>query len=127
MFIGKIQLSKTIKPGDKMRYFLLLMLLPITYLFATTTGKITGRIIDQTTGEPLPFANVVIEGTTLGAATDIDSHYFILNVPPGEYTLSALMMGYDYKKVKEVRLSVGFTTVCNFELPPTILEREEIE
>jgi len=106
--------------------FLLFILFPVVYLFAGTTGKITGRVVDLTTGELLPFVNVVVEGTNLGAATDIDGYYFILNVPPGEYTLSASMIGYNRMRVEGVRVSFDFTSVCNFELTPTILEGEEI-
>lgn len=48
-------------------------------IFAGTTGRLAGRVVDDT-GEPLPFVNVVIMGTTLGAATDIDGYYSIINV-----------------------------------------------
>ncbi|MEA3431107.1 MAG: TonB-dependent receptor [candidate division WOR-3 bacterium] len=106
--------------------FLLFILFPVVYLFAGTTGKITGRVVDLTTGELLPFVNVVVEGTNLGAATDIDGYYFILNVPPGEYTLSASMIGYNRMRIEGVRVSFDFTSVCNFELTPTILEGKEI-
>ncbi|MDA3860599.1 MAG: carboxypeptidase-like regulatory domain-containing protein, partial [Melioribacteraceae bacterium] len=53
-----------------------------TSLFAGTTGKISGRITDATTGEPLPFANIILMGTTMGAASDFDGYFNILNVPP---------------------------------------------
>ena len=47
------------------------------------SGKISGRIIDAETNEPLPGANVRLEGTVQGASSDVDGYYFILNVPPG--------------------------------------------
>ncbi len=49
------------------------------------TGKITGIVKDAQTGETLVGANVVIEGTMMGAATNIDGYYVILNIPPGKY------------------------------------------
>ncbi len=52
--------------------------------FSGTTGKIAGTVKDAKTGEPLPSANVVIEGTTLGAATNPDGYFAILNIPPGQ-------------------------------------------
>jgi len=97
-----------------------------TFLFAGVTGKITGRVIDHETGKPLALANVIVEGTQLGAATDSNGYYFILNVPPGEYTLVVSMMGYQRMRVEGVRVSVDFTTVQNFELTPTVLELGEI-
>ena len=51
--------------------FLCIMILSHQFIFAGTTGRLAGRVTDTVTGEPLPFVNVVIMGTTLGAATDI--------------------------------------------------------
>jgi hypothetical protein len=60
---------------------------------AGTTGKIAGEVKDAQTGEALAGANVVIEGTTSGAATNVDGYYAILNVPPGKYTVYASAIG----------------------------------
>ena len=51
------------------------------------TGKIVGRVIDSETGDPLPGANVTIQGTTMGASADADGYYVILKVRPGTYTV----------------------------------------
>jgi hypothetical protein len=50
---------------------------------AGTTGKIAGKVTNTETGETMPGANVVIEGTTYEAATDMNGSYFILNVQSG--------------------------------------------
>ena len=63
-------------------------------IFAGTTGKISGTVTDAQNGAPLPGVNVMIEGTSIGAATDLNGFYFIINIPPGNYTVSATMMGY---------------------------------
>jgi hypothetical protein len=63
-------------------------------LLAGTTGKIKGKVTDRETGEPLPGANVLIVGTTFGAASDFDGEFVILNVPPGVYTVKATFIGY---------------------------------
>lgn len=60
------------------------MLLLVPFLvFAGTTGKLSGVVTDQSSGDPLIGVNVIIEGTTMGASTDIDGYYVILNVPAG--------------------------------------------
>ena len=94
-------------------------------LFAGTTGKISGRLIDMATGDPLPGANVVIEGTTLGAATGTDGFYSILNTPPGVYTLKAMMMGYNDARMENVRVHIDLTTKIDFEMSSTVLESGE--
>lgn len=58
------------------------MFLP-AFLYAGTTGKIAGRVLDSQTNEPLIGANVSVKGTFLGAATDVDGFYTINNIPPG--------------------------------------------
>ena len=50
--------------------------------FAGVTGKIAGVVTDSRTGEPLPGVNVIINATLMGASTDQDGFYAILNVPP---------------------------------------------
>ncbi|MBN2602335.1 MAG: carboxypeptidase-like regulatory domain-containing protein, partial [Candidatus Marinimicrobia bacterium] len=63
--------------------------------FSGTSGKIVGRVTDASTGEPLFGCNVIIEGSYLGAATNADGEYLILNVPPGDYRVKAGMIGYN--------------------------------
>lgn len=57
-------------------------------------GEISGKVTDIETGNALPGANIVIKGTSLGTASDIEGHYFISNVPPGTYEVAALYIGY---------------------------------
>lgn len=100
-------------------------------VFAGNTGKVAGKVTDKDTGEGLPFANVMIDGTTMGAATDIDGNYTILNVPPGVYSISASVVGFQKQAVVDVRVNVDFTTRVNFELSsgsvdlPTIVVQGE--
>jgi hypothetical protein len=94
---------------------LLLVLLAIP-LFAATTGKIVGRVYDSSTGEALPGVNVILEGTTMGAATDPDGYFVILNVPPGSYNVAARMMGYRDVTQTEVRVEADLTRTLDFPL-----------
>lgn len=94
-------------------------------LFAGTTGKIAGQVSDSKTGEPLIGANVVLEGTLLGAAADLDGYFVILNVPPGEYNLKASLIGYSDIVAQNVRVNIDLTTNQNFSMTPTVLESED--
>lgn len=95
-------------------------------LLAQSTGKIMGKIIDKDTGEGIPFANVFIEGASIGAASDIEGNYVILNVPPDVYTVTASYIGYQKVTRTNVRVNVGFTTSLDFELPSGAIEMDAV-
>ncbi len=90
-------------------------------LYAGTTGKIVGKVVDKQTGEALPGAGVIIQETGQGTATDIDGSYVILNVRPGTYTLKASYIGYRDQIVEGVEVKADLTTEVNFYLSPSAL------
>ena len=94
--------------------------------WAQTTGKISGRVTDATTGETIPGVNVLIEGTTLGASTDFDGEYAIIGLRPGTYTVTASYVGFATTRIPDVRVNVGLTTDVDVELREEVFEGEEI-
>ena len=94
-------------------------------VWGSTTGKIKGVVRDAETNGPLPGTNVLIEGTTQGAAADMEGNYIILNVKPGIYTVRAMMMGYKPFRVENVRVSTDLTTEIDFNLTTTVVESGE--
>ncbi len=94
-------------------------------LIAGTTGKLTGKVVDMNTKEALPGTNVVLEGTSMGAATGLDGSYTIMNVPPGIYSLRFTMMGYKNSLISNVRVSIDLTTTINANMSQTVLEANE--
>lgn len=105
--------------------FLLALVLISTQLFAQT-GKISGIVKDSQTGEPLIGVNIVVEGTSLGAASDIEGYYAILNVKPGTYSLKASMIGYTASTVTDVKVSINQTTEINIDLKDQSIQTQEI-
>ena len=97
----------------------------ISSLFAGTTGKICGYIKDAETGEGLPGTNIIIVGTMMGAASDLEGYFTIINVSPGVYTLKASMMGYQTRRIENVRVSIDLTTTVDFKLSSSILDLGE--
>lgn len=89
-------------------------------------GKIAGTVTNQETREPLPGAQVQIVGTTMGAAANAQGQYFILNVPPGTYTLRVTFMGFATKEVTDVRAQLDVTTTVDFQLKETVIEGEMV-
>ncbi|MGE5497893.1 MAG: TonB-dependent receptor, partial [Syntrophothermus sp.] len=103
-----------------LRYVLLLVCL-ITYsagsAFAqSTTGKISGKVTDAKTKEALPFITIVLEGTNLGAASDIDGFYTINNVSPGTHKLKVSAVGYQTSVIQNVKVNIGLTTNIDIQL-----------
>lgn len=93
-----------------------------TGLNASSTGKITGQVRDAETKEPLIGVNVVVKGTLLGAATDLNGWYFILNVPPGKYKLDFFYIGYQQTTVADVLAKIDRTTRVDADLKTTVLD-----
>ena len=92
-----------------------LVILPTMMFAQSTTAKLAGVVADAD-GNPLVGANVVVEGSNLGAATDELGRYYILDVPVGNYDLRAEYIGYTTVVESGVRTSVGFTTTVDFNL-----------
>ncbi|ARA93136.1 hypothetical protein AWN76_008170 [Rhodothermaceae bacterium RA] len=107
------------------------LLLAVALLFPATvalaqSGKIAGIVTDAATGEPLIGVNVVIEGTTQGATTDIDGYYVILNVRPGTYNVRASFIGFTPVTARNVEVNIDLTTELNFQLQEEALGLEEV-
>jgi len=113
--------------------FIAIFLFVDSYLLAAN-GKIRGRVIDGKTGEPLISVNVVIThivlnngkavplNNSMGAATDANGYYFILDVPPGTYYLKASMIGYSAEIKKNIEVGEDRTIIANFRLEPSSIE-----
>ncbi|MEW6194065.1 MAG: TonB-dependent receptor [Bacteroidota bacterium] len=103
-------------------WLILLLTISSQLQYAGTTGKIAGKVIDAETKEPLLGVNIVLVGTNLGAASDIDGEFFIINIPPGIYTIKASMVGYNSQSVEQVRIQVDLTTRIDFQLSSTAIQ-----
>ncbi len=96
----------------------LLLFLP-TFLLASTTGKISGKVTDLQTGEPLIGANVIVVGTSFGAATDVHGEYTINFLDAGVYEVKASYLGYKTVTITNVRVNADLVTSLDFKLPAT--------
>ncbi|MCH7771533.1 MAG: TonB-dependent receptor, partial [Bacteroidetes bacterium] len=104
---------------------LLIVLMSVDLVFAGTTGKVKGHIYDKQTGEALIGVNVWLDGTSLGAATDVEGFYIILNIPPGKYNLKVSYISYT-TEIVEVQVNVDLTTTQSFNLSAATIGVEEI-
>lgn len=84
--------------------------------FCGSAGKITGHVLNAGTKEPMPYVNVMIEGSSMGAATDINGYYMIQDVPPGSYNLRASAVGFKTTVVEGVNVSIDLTTTIDIKM-----------
>lgn len=89
-------------------------------------GKLTGVVTDAQTGEPLASAQVYIPALQRGVLTQENGRYFIVNVPPGSYTVVAELLGYATLRKEGVLLTIDATRQVNFELTPAAVAIEEV-
>ena len=118
--------------------FIMIFIILFGRVTFAANGKITGRVIDSQTHEPLPSVNVVIVSTflsdgrevplehPLGAVTSVDGYYFILNVPPGKYAVRASMVGYTTVTQTMVKMELDRTINVNFELTQSSIQVNQV-
>lgn len=95
---------------------LLLLGLLVAATAHAQTGTISGTVRDAATGEALPGANVRVDGTHLGAATDIDGRFVIRDVPVGTYDVVASFAGYEIAAQRGVRIPLRKPDGLSFDL-----------
>ncbi len=94
--------------------------------FGQGTGTIVGTVTDSKTGKALSFANVIILGTSMGAMTLEDGKFTIRGIPPGTYSIKAMMMGYKPGEKPEVAVTGGPPVELIFKLEETIVLKTQI-
>jgi len=115
---------------------ILLLVIPNS-IYAAITGKIAGTITDSKSGEVLPGANVFINAewidgkeepisAVVGAASDYQGDYYIINISPGTYTVVCQIIGYATQKIEKVMVYSNRTTTVDFKMQQSTLEMEEV-
>jgi len=108
------------------RIFTFMILLVPILVYSGTTGKISGVVTDQATGDPMIGVNIIVEGTVLGAATSSDGYYTILNVPVGTFTIRASYIGYAEVVLQNIRVSVDLTTKLDITMETSAIAGAEV-
>ena len=94
---------------------------------AQSLGIIRGRVNDEQTNEPIPFSNVILQGSTAGTTTDFDGNYELVDVPAGIQNIQVIFVGYEPKTVFEIEVTPARPAVVNVVLNPASIAIEEAE
>jgi hypothetical protein len=108
------------------RYRLAIAFLLLPVWLSAQTGIIKGRVFDEINNESIPFANVIIQGTTIGSPTDIDGYYVIEGLDPGVYNLQVSFIGYETAFAPEVVVANNVPTTVDFPMSASDLELDEV-
>jgi outer membrane receptor protein involved in Fe transport len=110
------------------KYWLsLFLLLLVPGVIFAQSGKIRGTVTDAKSKEPLIGANIIVEATNMGASTDIEGTYLIINASVGTYSVKASYVGYRTITVSNVRVNQNLTTEVNFELSSEDVQVQTVE
>lgn len=114
--------------SDNRLFRSLILLAAMLFIFTVDSlaqCTIKGKVSDETTGEPLPGANIVLKGTTLGTITDFDGNFTLSNIPEGNHTISVSFMGY--RTIDNDYLFVSGSTITqDFSLKEDNEQLEEV-
>ncbi|MDW8348613.1 MAG: carboxypeptidase-like regulatory domain-containing protein, partial [Bacteroidia bacterium] len=105
--------------------FTLFFILLVTQLVGQN-GKITGKVIDKETNEPVPMVNILVKNTPIVVQTDMDGKYEI-DIKPGEYTLEIKFIGYADVLITGVKVKKGETNTQNIILNPNVHQLDVVE
>ncbi len=111
--------------GRVIGMYLMLFVMALGSALAQGTGIIRGVVRDKSTKDHLPGAHVVVKGTSIGAATNLDGVFVLRNVPAGPQTLAATYIGYISVSLT-VQVTEGGELQQEFSLAPTTLEGQEV-
>lgn len=103
----------------------LLAFLLVPALASAQAGTVQGQVVDASTGQPLPSAQISIEGSGLGGLSNQQGRFLILNVPVGQQTIRAVLIGYTPAQ-STVTVTAGGSSTVEFQMESSALEMEEI-
>ena len=105
-------------------FFFCVLLIP-TALFAQD-ASVKGIIYEESSGEPAILANVVLDGTSYGASTDVNGYFLIAKIPPGTYTLNVLYLGFD-TITEQIKLEANDVITKQFYIKESSVKLETVE
>ena len=110
-----------------MRTFLAGLVLSLVPGLSFSQAVVKGLVSDARTRAALPFVNVLLDGTTQGATTDIDGRFSMSDVKPGLYNIVVSSVGYQRRVITEVQVGTARPVELEIALEPSATELKEVE
>ncbi len=126
--VGKLDRGSLLGSAKIKSLFILFVVMCLTtFLYANENmGKLGGTVVDAKTGEALIGANVILKGTSYGAATDLDGNYYISGVPIGVYNLVVSYVGYESQEITSVSVVASNQNKVNITLVSSVMNLNEV-
>jgi outer membrane receptor protein involved in Fe transport len=106
--------------------FLMILSMMLSQTYAQEKGNIFGKIVDSATNEELIGANILLVGTTIGAASDLDGNFRINNILPGKYSVTASMIGYSKLTITDLLINPGENKKLDMTMVSETYETQEV-
>ena len=108
------------------RKLFFILLLGAPFQLIAQTGTISGHVSNEYTNEPIPYANVLIQGTTIGTTSDENGTFRLENLNPGVYNLEVSFIGYKKATLFEIEVTNARTAFVNVTLKEDVEQLEEL-
>ena len=104
----------------------LIAVLFFTVFIYGSNGKLVGTVVQKSDNSPAVGVNIILVDTYLGAASDEQGKFVVLNIPPGTYSVRADAIGFAPVIIKNIRITTSQTTEINIGLDESVVEGQEV-
>jgi hypothetical protein len=111
----------------RLKLSLLILSIVITVGLFAQTGSIKGRVFNIKNNEPLPFTNIIISGTTIGAISDFDGNFLFKGLNPGYVKLEATSVGFERIMTEEILVTNSKTASIDIAMKEVAVQISGVE
>lgn len=99
-----------------MKFYLSIVLSLFSFTITAQSVRVYGSVKNSLNNEPIPFANIVVDGTSIGATSDFDGNFELLNIEPGIYNFKCSYIGYNSNTQTEIQITPNKSFRIDFKL-----------
>ncbi|MBV5284438.1 MAG: carboxypeptidase-like regulatory domain-containing protein, partial [Paludibacter sp.] len=111
----------------QLKLSLLILSIVVTVGLFAQTGSIKGRVFNIKNNEPLPFTNIIISGTTIGAISDFDGNFLFKGLNPGYVKLEATSVGFERIMTEEILVTNSKTASIDIAMKEVAVQISGVE